>query len=374
MSRVAVTACPDYQNPALERAVRRAVDHCGGMASFVLPGQRVLLKPNLLGAYALERRVTTDPAVVLAVGRLVAEAGGGIIIGDSPAIDGFRRTVAKSGMDRVAAELDAELVELGDPQEVPTPLGCLYRRLELARQAVEADVIINLPKLKTHCMMLLTLGVKNLFGTIVAQRKSEWHFAIGQDRDIFAGLLLDIHSTLAPALTILDGVWAMEGKGPGNGDPRHVGLIAASTDALALDLHIAGLLGAPGDLFPLGRAALSRGLIKGHHDTEIVGDDIPPVKDFVLPELGGVAMVPEPINRFLQRRAAPKPLQSPDLCQACGKCAEICPAGCITLDGRKASFDHNACIRCYCCHEVCPADAIFFKKGLLAKVLERLGR
>ena len=85
----------------------------------------------------------------------------------------------------------------------------------------------------------------------------------GQDRDTFAGLLLDIHATLSPALTILDGVWAMEGKGPGNGDPRHVGLIAASTDALALDLHIAGLLGAPGDLFPLGRAALSRGLIKG---------------------------------------------------------------------------------------------------------------
>ena len=374
MASVAMTACPDYQNPALEQAVGRAVDLCGGMVSFVKPGQRVLLKPNLLGAYALERRVTTDPAVVLAVGRLVAEAGGRIIIGDSPAIDGFRRTAAKSGMDRVAAELGAELVELGDPQEVQTPQGCLYRRLELARQAVEADVIINLPKLKTHCMMLLTLGVKNLFGTIVAQRKGEWHYAIGQDRDTFAGLLLDIHATLAPALTILDGVWAMEGKGPGNGDPRHVGLIAASTDALALDLHIAGLLGAPGDLFPLGRAALSRGLIRDHHHSEIVGDVIPPVKDFVLPELGGVAMVPEPINRFLQRRAAPKPLQNPDLCQACGKCAEICPAGCITLDGRKASFDHNACIRCYCCQEVCPADAIYFKQGLLARVLERLGR
>lgn len=264
-------------------------------------------------------------------------------------------------------------MELCDPVATPTPEGSVYRRLDLARQAVEADVIINLPKLKTHCMMLLTMGVKNLFGAIVAQRKSEWHFAIGQDRELFAGLLLDIHATLAPALTILDGVWAMEGKGPSNGEAKHVGLIAASSDALALDLHLAKLLGAPDELFPLRQAAIRRGLINPE-PPEVVGDVIEPVRDFNLPDLGSVAMLPEPINRFLQRRAAPKPLQSPKICQACGKCAEICPAGCITLEGRKVSFDHNACIRCYCCHEVCPADAIYFKQGLLARVLERLGR
>lgn len=372
MPRVAAIACPDYQSPALERTVRQAVDLCGGMESLIKPGQQVLLKPNLLGAYAVQRRVTTDPAVVLAAGKLVAEAGGKIVIGDSPGIDGFKRSCQKSGLDQVAAELDAELVELSDPAPVRTPQGCLYRRLDLARQAVEADVIINLPKLKTHCMMLLTMGVKNLFGTIVAQRKSEWHYAIGQDRISFANLLLDIHATLAPAMTILDGVWAMEGRGPSNGEPKHVGVIAASTDALALDLHMARLLGAHDELFPLRQAAAQRGLLDSQ--VEITGNAIPDVKDFALPELGTIAMVPEPINRFLQRRAAPKPLQSSEVCQACGKCAEICPPGCITLNGRKASFDHNACIRCYCCHEVCPADAIYFKQGVLAKVLEHLGR
>lgn len=376
MADVAVKACQGYDQPDLGRAVAQAVELCGGMGRFVRPGQNVLLKPNLLGAYEPDRRVTTDPAVVVAVGRLVLDHGGRPIIGDSPAIDPFGRAAAKSGLAQAARQLEAPLVELLEPTPTPTPPTAIRRRLDLARAAVQADVIINLPKLKTHCMMLLTMGVKNLFGAVVAQRKSEWHLAVGQSRLAFADLLLDIQQTLRPALTILDGVWAMEGRGPSNGAPRRTGFIAASADALALDVAVCPLLGVEPGRYPIFQAAVARGLIDPAQPPRLLGDEpaLVATRDFQTPELEPTTMLPPLLARLLGRRLIARPVQEPGLCRACGKCAAICPAGCLRLEGRRASFDHDRCIRCYCCHEVCPVGAITFKRGLVAGLLERLGR
>jgi uncharacterized protein (DUF362 family) len=214
MSIVSLVKCPGYGSPGLEAALERALAPLGGMAAFVRPGQRVLIKPNMLGAYAPERQVTTHPALVLAVGRLALAAGGRVTIADSPALEPFARVAAKTGLAQAAAALGAEIRELSEPTPAPAAPGAVFKGLQLARLALTAEVIINLPKLKTHGQMLLTLGVKNLFGTVVAQRKSEWHLVAGVDRPHFADLLLDIQQTLKPALTILDGVWGMEGRGP----------------------------------------------------------------------------------------------------------------------------------------------------------------
>jgi len=375
MTKVALCACPDYDPANVASAVDRAVGLCGGIEKFVRPGQRVLLKPNMLSAAPLAQRVTTDPAVVRAVGKLVLKAGGRIIIGDSPAIDNVSRISRVTGMEAVAAELGADLIEFCRPALAKTPAGSIYHALELEETALTADVVINLPKLKTHCMMRLTMGVKNLFGTVVGPRKSQWHMHAGADRIMFADLLLDICRTVKPALTILDAVWGMEGRGPNNGTPRHLGFLAVSRDPLAMDLTLAPLLGAHGTNFPLYAAAVRRGLARpGGLGIQIVGDApsrlIP--KTFQLPVLESAMPVTGLISGLIRSHLTSRPVQNPDLCLGCGKCATVCPPESLRLvSARRAVIDYLTCIRCYCCQEVCPANAIHFKTGALVGIVER---
>lgn len=375
MVDVSLYHCRDYERQHVETAVRKAVDDVGGMAAYVYPGARVLLKPNMLSAHTPEHRITTDPSVVLAVGRLVLEAGGQVMIGDSPALDSFKRVARKSGLADVAEELGADIFPLSNPARVAVPGGGSFKSLEISSQALDADVVINLPKLKTHAQMLLTMGVKNLFGTIVAQRKAEWHLMIGMEREAFASLLIDVYRTVNPALTVIDGVWGMDGRGPANGKPFHIGLIGASPDALAMDMHLCRMLNVPWKKFPLYRAAVSRGLFDPvSPGCNLKGDaaDLI-VRGFETPQLEVL-----PLSGFwgglTRRYLVSKPVQKPSKCVKCRKCVDICAAKAIELDDSKLKFNYEACIRCYCCQEVCPQDAIDFHAGPLARLLTRLGR
>jgi uncharacterized protein (DUF362 family)/Pyruvate/2-oxoacid:ferredoxin oxidoreductase delta subunit len=349
----------------------------GGISRFVKAGQRILLKPNLLSAREPGKRVTTDPAVVGAVARMVLECGGKPLIADSPGLDPFARVAAKTGMSDIARDLGIEILELVDSIPVPTPEGSLFKRLEIARLALEADALINLPKLKTHTQMLFTLGVKNLFGTIVAQRKAEWHYMTGLDRQVFASLHLDIYQTIKPALTILDGVWGMEGYGPSNGKPKHLGVIAAAEDAVALDTIVCHRLGAPLQGFPLYREARRRGI--GETDVSRIrclGESSQPFSGtaFQVPALDSLGVLPPVMTRFAGRFLISRPDHDEGRCTGCTSCNKICPAGAIELSGRRIRFDYDRCIRCYCCQEVCPEDAIGFKKGLIVRTLNWLRR
>lgn len=376
MSRVALLGCADYGSPGLELAVAEAVELCfekgGGLGDLVRPGDRVLIKPNLLGAHEAAKRITTDPSIVAAVARLVLDHGGRPFISDSPALASFKRAAAQSGLARVAGELGIAIAPFNESLNVTPPAPAVHRSLEIARQALEADAVINLPKLKTHAQMLLTLGVKNIFGTVVAQRKAEWHFMAGVDRLAFASLLLDVFRCVAPGLTLLDGVWGMEGRGPANGRPRQVGLIAASRDALAMDLAVCELLGAPLKRFPLYLAARQRGLLPD--SLEIVGQDLARlvVPGFELPELDSMAVLPGFLSGLMRRRLVSKPMQQAE-CSRCGGCVEICPVQAVSLAGAGVEFDYDRCIRCYCCQEVCASDAIGFKRGLMLRLLLGLG-
>jgi ferredoxin len=280
-------------------------------------------------------------------------------------------------MVEVAQRLGIELVELTRPTPVPSTPGAMFKQLEIAHQALNADVVINLPKLKTHSQMLLTLGVKNLFGTIVAQRKAEWHYMAGADRDTFASLHLDIYQALKPALTLLDGVWGMEGHGPSNGRPRRLNLIAAAKDAVALDVSICRLLGARLRSFPLYRAARSRGM--GETDLSKItfkGESLQSfeVIDFQIPKLDSLGVLPGMFDWVSKRFLVSKPVQFESSCVACGQCSEICPAGAIRLKNKRIAFDYDRCIRCYCCQEVCPEDGIHFHRGPLVRVLNSFNR
>jgi uncharacterized protein (DUF362 family)/Pyruvate/2-oxoacid:ferredoxin oxidoreductase delta subunit len=378
MTEVSLVRCETYEPGIIDRAVKQAIDHLGGISRFVKPGDRVLLKPNLLSARPPSRRITTDPAVVRAVGSLVLDAGGMPFIGDSPGIDPFGKVADKTGMTEVAGDLGIDAVELGDPISVATPEGSVFKRLEIARHALEADVVINLPKLKAHSQMLLTLGVKNLFGTIVAQQKVEWHYMTGLDRDTFASLHLDIYLTVKPALTVLDGVWAMEGYGPSNGKPRHMGMIAASEDAVSLDLSVCRMLGTPLQAFPLYRAARARGIGKAEVSRITLRGESPKafeVENFQIPDLDSLGILPDVFNRFTRRYLVSKPVHEQGECVGCTQCIKICPAGAIETFGKKGiRFDYDRCIRCYCCQEICPQDAIRFRKGWIVRTLNRFRR
>jgi uncharacterized protein (DUF362 family)/Pyruvate/2-oxoacid:ferredoxin oxidoreductase delta subunit len=376
-TEVSLVQCKSYHSPELETAVKRAVDLVGGMSGLVKRGDRVLLKPNLLSAREPVKRITTDPAVVSAIARLVLDAGGRPFIGDSPGIDSFGRVAVKTGMGKVASELGIELLELTDSTRAPEVENGRFKRVEIARQALEADVVINLPKLKTHSQMLLTLGVKNLFGTVVAQRKAEWHHMTGIDRQNFASLHLDIYLILKPVITILDGVWGMDGCGPANGNPNPVGVIAAARDAVALDVSVCHFLGAPLGAFPLYREARARGI--GETDLakiRILGESpkILGMKKFQIPKLDSFGILPSVVARFAGRHLVSRPVQAEGRCVGCGHCAKICPADAIRKSEKSIRFDYDRCIRCYCCQEVCPEDAIAFRKGLLVRILNRFRR
>lgn len=377
MTPVALCRCETYEEETTLAAVRRAVDLLGGMDRFVGRGQRVLIKPNLLSARTPDRRVTTDPSIVRAVALLVLEAGGEPFIGDSPALDSFGKVCARTGMEQVARELDLNLVELTRPTPVNLGEGAVFRNLEIAHQALDANVVINVPKLKTHAQMLFTLAVKNLFGTIVAQRKTEWHHMAGVDRDTFASLLLDIYTAVGPGLNILDGVWGMEGHGPANGEARKFNLVAASADAVALDVCVCRLLGVPLRMFPLYRAARARKVGETDPEKIQVKGDNPArfaVRDLQVPQLDSMGILPGKFDWFTRRYLVSKPVHERSRCVGCGQCEEICPAQALELRDKKLTFDYGACIRCYCCQEICPRDAIGFRKGMLVRILNVLNR
>ncbi len=370
MGVVALYRCEDYSSENLGSLVESALS----LGNFSR-GQKVLVKANMLAARPPERCVTSHPRLVELICRGLSDLGCRPTIGDSPGIEPFGRVAKVSGLAEVGQRLGVAVEELADSRVCPPSTRRVHKRLELARQALEADAIVNVPKLKTHCQMQLTLAVKNLFGTVVGPRKAQWHYAVGLDRRRFADLLLDILVSLPPVLSILDGVWGMEGHGPSNGTIRRFGMVAASADALALDATVAAMVGLPGRRFSLIDAAARRGLegwdLKG---VDFQGDlspqeRFPAVK---IPELDALNLLPSWLDGLGRHLLASRPVQDRDRCVACGRCAQVCPASALVLEGRRLRFDYRRCIRCYCCHEMCPADAIAFRDGVLTDLVSRL--
>jgi ferredoxin len=289
----------------------------------------------------------------------------------------------------VAQELSIPCVELADSVPLPPSADASFHKIEIARRVLESDLIVNLPKMKTHAQMLLTLGVKNLFGCVVAQRKAEWHYKVGLRREMFASLLLDIWDGIQRArdtkgprpkiLTILDGVVGMDGYGPTNGNPYPYGVIAGSLDALTMDFWLCRMMGVRLEDYPLWQAAALRRMPQCELNEDDLEGDFAPThawQGLNIPRLDSLRVVPVlsrlPFAKALEQALTSRPIHRPDRCVGCGKCASVCPAQAIALKGKRLSFDYKKCIRCYCCHEMCPADAIAFKDGLVMKVMRFL--
>jgi len=372
-SHVAIVRCPTYDYPQVLAGVRAVLEPLGGMKSFVKRGDRVLLKPNLLSGKHPDRCVTTHPSIVKAVAQLVQETGGIPAIGDSPAVGSVRRVAAQAGIAEVADAMGCPLVEFKGVAEIRTDEAYIFRRFELARTVLEADVVINLPKVKTHSQTLLTLGVKNIFGCIPGMRKAQWHLKAGTDHSYFAGMLAELCQIVKPALSIVDGVIGMEGDGPGNGEPRPLGLIVAGENPFALDTTICRIIGVSPDELLTIQAARQRGF-EGTDpgQIEVLGHSVEDaaVAPFRLPARFDVQWnLPAFLKRPLKDILTPKPIVDRGLCKVCGACAEVCPPQAIALTDKRVEIDYHTCIRCYCCQEVCPEGAVRLQKGWVRRLV-----
>lgn len=377
---VSIVRCSDYDRERVQKAVTSCLQHLGGIGAFVRPGDRVLLKPNLLSPQPPESGVCSHPEVVRAVAGQVLLAGGRPFLGDSPAAVSMSLVLKKTGIAQVIRELGITPVTFLTPVKVPVPRKGERRFLFLAREALGFDLIINLPRFKTHSRMTLTLGVKNMFGTVVGAGKAGWHLK-AEGTEPFADMLLDVWLAVEPGLSILDGIMAMEGNGPGSGGtPFPLGLLMASPSALALDRVAGEVAGVPLERHPVLRRAAERGIIGSRKENlRVIGPDVSEIRrPFSLPSGAPVVedRIPSWIKRPVKKSLGTFPVLNEEKCVSCGQCAEICPAGAITLHqgGRTGgTVEKEKCINCFCCQEICPERAIDLVPGTLLRLLRRMG-
>ncbi len=384
-SVVCIERCSSYHYPRVYQAVKNAVDVLGGMNRFIKPGQKVLLKPNFFAGLPPERAANTHPTVVKAVIELAQEAGGRVSIGDSPNLSSALAVARRSGNLEVAREMGVPIINFEDSVEVQIPEGKIFRKVEVAREAIEADVLINLPKIKTHELMSLTLAVKNIFGCVVGTKKARWHVQAAHDVNYFARMLAELYGLINPALNIMDGIVGMEGNGPRNGDPRQIGLILASLDAVALDRVVQEILGVErenllttviGGEIGLGESELNRIECQGERIEEVKIDG------FKIPIPTSRKQALDSLFWLLKDSFTYRPVINHRTCSCCGVCLEACPINIISYKpytfargGRKklVDIDYQHCIHCFCCQENCTEGAITARQGWLVNLLNRLG-
>ena len=333
----------------------------------VKKGSRVLIKPNLLAPASPDKAIVTHPLIIRAAVEYMLDKGAHPVISDSPATGSFEKILLDSGIKSALKSLQVEFKEFR--KSVSVEVGKPFGKIEIAEEAMNADLFINLPKLKTHSQMLLTLGVKNLFGCIVGMKKPEWHLRAGADREIFARLLVRIYQAVKPSVTIIDGILAMEGQGPGrSGEPREIGIIAGSQDAVSLDIALCRMLGIKPEKLLTNKIALEYGL--AYEDIEIEGV-MPEIRDFKFPEMSSGMFGPKRFHRFMRKHLTQRPKSNNETCKLCGECWNYCPAKAISRSKKKIDFNYDMCIRCYCCIEVCPYGALSAKETLPGKIIRR---
>jgi uncharacterized protein (DUF362 family) len=244
---VSLLSASSYELESLAIAIEQLLEPLGGMSSIVKAGDRVLLKPNLLTGSRPTKECTTRPEIIYCVAKMVQAAGGKPFLGDSPAFGTAMGVARLNGLLAIAEELNIPIVEFHG-QRYQTNGD--FQHLRLSKEAMDADVVINLPKVKSHVQLTVTMGVKNLFGCVPGKMKAWWHLESGKDVNKFARMLVATAEAIAPSLTIMDGIIGHEGNGPSQGEPKQIGMLAASRDVFALDRVVIEVLGVNPDLVP----------------------------------------------------------------------------------------------------------------------------
>lgn len=367
MSKVFIRKA-EYDYKTLKPVFFEIMDNTAG--DMIKKNSRIVIKPNLLAPASPDKAIVTHPLIIRAAVEYVLDKGAKPVISDSPAIGSFEKIIKESGIRDALEGLNVEYAEFRTSLSVD--VGKPFNEIEIAAEAVNADFLINLPKLKTHAQMLLTLGIKNLFGCIVGMKKPEWHFRTGVDREMFAKLLVKIYQAVNPDITIMDGILAMQGEGPGkSGEPRHIGVLLGSRDTAAIDLTVCKMLGIMADSVFTNKYIMEQDIAAREF---IIDGDLPEVRDFTFPEMAPLVFGPRPVHSFMRKHLVQRPVCDESLCKLCGECWKYCPAKAITHEKKKIRFDYEKCIRCYCCIEVCPHGALSAHETVLGRTARRMLR
>lgn len=378
MGTVSIETCEDYGEERLEKALRQTFDNLGGIRRFITPGMKVVLKPNLVMKKRPEEAATTHPALVKVLTELLIEAGARVLLADSPGglyTPGMLRGLySYCGMEEACRSTGANLNYDTESVEVENPAGLLLKKVTVIKPLVEADLVINLPKLKTHGQMVYTGAVKNMFGAVPGALKAEYHLRM-PDYKQFANALIDIFLSIKPGLTILDAITGMEGAGPTAGKPRHIGLLLAGVSAFEVDCAALKVVGISPAEVPVIREAIGRGLCGAESDVLMIKGKRPEevrVENFDFPavdRLSSIQFFERGPMKYAVSRLRPRPVFKHALCVGCADCARHCPAHIIRMTNGKPHADLTRCIRCFCCQELCPAKAISIHRPLFTRIV-----
>jgi uncharacterized protein (DUF362 family)/Pyruvate/2-oxoacid:ferredoxin oxidoreductase delta subunit len=340
-------------------ACQEAVDRAFDLFPLDVRGKKVLVKPNALRASTPEQGVVTHPAVVKAVvERLQVMQPAEIIVGDNPGMMSYganEQTFKESGLMEAAGghyrNIGGDIVQVDFNREFIDKVG-------VSRAVMDADILISVPKFKTHGLTIITGAVKNSYGFIPGALKARLHRIAGTGLR-FNQLMLDIYNLRVPDLMVVDGIVGMEGNGPASTDLREIGCILAANDGVALDAVIARMMGLEPEIVPFLDIARQQGL--GDHDRaaiEIVGE-MHPIPNFkVPPSVERIREMPTGGGAFFDGRIQMRPRVDAKLCTTCYTCVDQCPVSALSMVDELPVVDPELCITCFCCQEMCPEMAI----------------
>lgn len=382
MKKVSIRKCENYEYQDVKASFDKLMEDIGPLENFIKKGSKVLVKPNLVIKKSPEEAATTHPMLIRVVCEELLKLNCKVIIAESPGgpyakniLKGFYNTC---GIIEAVEDLDVELNYDTSETKVQNENAVYLKTMNVITPITEVDHVVNLCKLKTHKMAKYTGGVKNLYGVIAGLEKAEIHYRFQREELFCENVLLDICQYVNPSLTIMDGVYAMEGEGPTAGDKRKVGVLLASKSPYALDIAGCKLVNLEPTKVGTVRGSIKRNLIaEDFSDIEFVGDDLEKliVDDFKIPVTSSDFRLlsikfPKLIGDLIDKIITPKPVVEEKKCVKCGKCKVACPAKVIEITDKGAKIDLKKCIRCYCCHELCPKKAIHIKQNIFFKLIK----
>jgi len=378
-TKVAVIRCDSYDWQQVLESVKKGIDLLGGISLFVKPGEKIVLKPNILVGVEPEKSVTTHPAVFGAVGKLCQAARAKVYYGDSPSFGKAESNLRRAGLKQVGDELGFILADFDAGREVSHKDALLVKKMVLANGVLDNDGLISLPKLKTHGLVRFTGAVKNQFGCVPGLLKGQYHVKLPDPYD-FAAMLVDITTYIKPRLYVMDGITAMEGNGPRSGKPKQLNVLLLSADPIAIDAVACRIIDANPEIVPTAKLGEKAKLGTYHTENiEIVGESLDALidKKFKVNRTAPVTNKGNRVMSFIKNKITPRPVIDKTKCTQCGTCVRMCPVepkavNWVNNDKTKApKHYYDRCIRCYCCQETCQEGAIDIESPLLGRLFFR---
>ncbi|MFC1669426.1 DUF362 domain-containing protein [Spirochaetota bacterium] len=379
MQRVSLQKCEDYDLNILKNKIKDGMEMCGFDLG-QLEHKRVCLKPNFLVASKPSKAIMTHPVFFRAVVQIVKEAGGIPVLIESPGIQSLKSVLNKTSFGDIVNDEAVVVAESSKRIKLHYENAKMHKYVDVMDSFEDVDIIINLPKFKSHGFAYYTGAIKNLFGAVPGMEKSKMHMKI-PNRDLFCEYILDLNGALLSGfdkpkkfLHIMDAILVQEGEGPGPaGTPRKMDAIIIGGDAIAVDyvaLSVSGL--DINSAITVVRGFEREFWVNSPEEIEVVGDriedlklhDFKPTRRTILSD-----QIRWPFTSMTFKNLfVEKPLPMEEKCTLCYNCKKICPANAIEKkNGKKKvpDFDYKKCIRCYCCMEICPEAALVKKRGKL---------